>query len=303
VYLRDVANVHDGFAPQTNVVRVNGRRASYLAILKKQNASTLAVVDTTRDLLPSLRASAPQGVQLDLEFDQSKFVRGAVSGVLREAVIASLLMLNVPARTMPPPQPVMAQLRGGLSYVRHEGPLYGLTILAFASTFLGTPLLTLLPVVAQKVFHQGVAQYSRMMAFSGGGAVLGALIVAWLGRFRRMGVAALVVQLFFGGLIVAFALSRVLLVSNLLLFTGGAALVIVFSLMISLVQLIAPNEMRGRVMSIYMVAFRGGMPLGSLASGYVANVTSAPVALGINGVLMIGVATYFLVYYKRVRDI
>ena len=71
--------------------------------------------------------------------------------------------------------------------------------------------------------------------------------------------------------------------------------------MISLVQLIAPNEMRGRVMSIYMVAFRGGMPLGSLASGYVANLTSAPTALVINGILLMAVATGFLVGFKKLR--
>jgi MFS family permease len=227
----------------------------------------------------------------------------AANGVSFVAVIAALMMLHVPARVSLPPQPMLAQLRGGLSYVRYEGPLLGLTILAFASTFLGTPLLTLLPVFAQKVFHQGVAEYSRMMAFSGAGAVVGALIVAWLGRFRRMGMTALVVQAVFGVLIIAFALSRVPLLSNLLLFVGGATLIVVFSLMSSLVQLIAPNEMRGRVMSIYMVAFRGGMPLGSLASGWVANVTSAPTALAINGVLMVSVALYFMATYKRLREV
>jgi MFS family permease len=218
------------------------------------------------------------------------------------AVIAALMMLRVPARAPLPPQPMLTQLRGGLSYVRHEGPLFGLTLLAFASTFLGTPLLTLLPVVASKVFHQGVGEYSRMMAFSGAGAVTGALIVAWLGRFRRMGVAALMVQLVFGALIIAFSLSRVLLLTNLLLFAGGAGLVIVFSLMISLVQLIAPNEMRGRVMSIYMVAFRGGMPMGSLASGWLANTTSAPTALLVNGVLMIAVAAFCLAFFRQLRE-
>jgi MFS family permease len=226
-----------------------------------------------------------------------------MNGLSFVAVIIALLMLRIPPREPLPPQPMMAQLRGGLSFVRHEGPLFGLTILAFASTFLGTPLLTLLPVVASKVFHQGVAEYSRMMAFSGAGAVVGALVVAWLGKFRRMGVAALVVQVAFGGLILVFALSRVLVLSNVLLFFGGAGLVIVFSLMISLVQLLAPNEMRGRVMSIYMVAFRGGMPMGSLASGWLANATSAPVALAVNGVLMIGVAVYFLIFFKQLREI
>jgi MFS family permease len=226
-----------------------------------------------------------------------------MNGLSFVAVIIALLMLRIPPRATLPPQPMMAQLRGGISHVRHEGPLFGLTILAFASTFLGTPLLTLLPVVAAKVFHQGVAEYSRMMAYSGAGAVVGALIVAWLGKFRRMGVVSLIVQVGFGALIVAFALSRVLLVSNVLLFAGGASLVVVFSLMISLVQLVAPNEMRGRVMSIYMVAFRGGMPMGSLVSGWIANATSAPTALLINGVLMIVVAGTFLVYFKQLREV
>ena len=70
-----------------------------------------------------------------------------------------------------------------------------------------------------------------------------------------------------------------------------------------LVQLIAPNDMRGRVMSIYMVAFRGGMPLGSLVSGKVADVTSAPMALAIDGVLLVLVGLYFLVRSHGVRDV
>ena len=126
-----------------------------------------------------------------------------------------------------------------------------------------------------------------MMAFSGAGAVVGALIVAWLGKFRRMGVAALVVQVGFGVLIVAFALSRVLSSATLLLFAGGRRARRRLLADDLARPAVAPNEMRGRVMSIYMVAFRGGMPLGSLASGWMANATSAPTALVVNGVLMI----------------
>ena len=70
----------------------------------------------------------------------------------------------------------------------------------------------------------------------------------------------------------------------------------------SLIQLIAPNEMRGRVMGIYMVAFRGGMPLGSLVSGYLATVIGAPLVIGINGVLLILVAIYFLAFSRGVRE-
>jgi MFS family permease len=168
---------------------------------------------------------------------------------------------------------------------------------------LGFAVLTFLPLFAQRVFHQGVGAYSRLMAFSGAGAVVGALVVAWLGRFKRMGLTVLVVQALCGVVIVAFALSRVLWLSDILLFFFGAALIVVFSTITSLVQLIAPDELRGRVMSIYMVAFRGGMPLGSLAGGYFASLFGAPVVLVVNGMVLVGVATYFLVRSHGVREL
>jgi predicted MFS family arabinose efflux permease len=85
---------------------------------------------------------------------------------------------------------------------------------------------------------------------------------------------------------VAFASSRVLWLSYVLIFLTSIVLMMGFSLLMSLVQLAAPNELRGRVVSIYMMAFRGGMPLGSLASGYVASLTSAPLTLSITGALL-----------------
>src|SRR5262249_35546950 len=92
VTLGDVARVSDSHADQTNVVRVNGRRATYLNILKKADASTLRVVDAARAALPDILSTAPKGMQLQLNFDQSKFVRGAIWNVLREAAIAAVLV-------------------------------------------------------------------------------------------------------------------------------------------------------------------------------------------------------------------
>ncbi len=92
VRLGDVARVSDSFADQTNIVHIDGKRATYLAILKHAEASTLAVVDATRDAIPSIQAAAPRGLELKLAFDQSLFVRAAIFGVLREALIASVLV-------------------------------------------------------------------------------------------------------------------------------------------------------------------------------------------------------------------
>jgi MFS family permease len=227
------------------------------------------------------------------------FVLNALSFLI---VIWALMSLHVKHIPSTGTTRMRDELRGGLSYVRHHGSLSSLIVLASATTFLGFSVLTFLPLFAKQVFHEGAATYSYLMAFSGAGSVVGALIVAWLGKFKRMGLTALLMQAVYGALILAFAMSRVMWLSEVLLFLTGAALMVVFSTVTSLIQLIAPNEMRGRVMSIYMVAFRGGMPLGSLASGYLATFFGAPNVIAMNGGLLIVVAAYFLVRSHGVRE-
>ncbi len=92
VTLGDVAHVADTAGVRSTVAHINGERAVYLLILRHSDASTLAVVDATRDLMPEIKASAPDGIDLSLDFDQSVFVRSAISNVVREAVISSILV-------------------------------------------------------------------------------------------------------------------------------------------------------------------------------------------------------------------
>jgi MFS family permease len=226
-----------------------------------------------------------------------------LNGLSFLAVIAAILSLHI--RHIPPSTTTRMhlELKTGFDYVRRQPGLVGLIVLAFATTFLGTPLLTFLPLFAQDVFRGGVSQYTQLMAFAGAGAVTGALVVAWLGRFKHMGLTALMLQVALGTLVALFAMTRVLWVNEFLLFASGACMVMVFAMLSSLVQLIAPNEMRGRVMSIYMVAFRGGMPLGSLVAGGIANLTSAPVVLTVNGALLSLVAAWFLLKSHGVREL
>ena len=91
VYLRDVANVRDGFAPQTNIVRQDGHRGVLVSILKAGNASTISVVQGIRDLLPRVAQTLPPELNIRPIADQSIFVKSAVSGVVREALIAACL--------------------------------------------------------------------------------------------------------------------------------------------------------------------------------------------------------------------
>src|SRR3989440_1764358 len=91
IYIRDVANVRDGFPPQTNIVRVDGRRSTLMTIQKIGNASTLDIITGIKQLLPSVKNTLPQDLQIRILGDQSIFVRGAISGVVREALIAACL--------------------------------------------------------------------------------------------------------------------------------------------------------------------------------------------------------------------
>jgi multidrug efflux pump subunit AcrB len=91
VYLRDVATASDGFALQTNVVRQDGRRGVLMSVLKAGNASTLSVVNGVKTLLPRVATTVPSALKMTPLADQSIFVQGAVSGVIREAVIAAAL--------------------------------------------------------------------------------------------------------------------------------------------------------------------------------------------------------------------
>ncbi|HEU4938813.1 MAG TPA: MFS transporter [Vicinamibacterales bacterium] len=226
-----------------------------------------------------------------------------LNGLSFLVVIVALMSLHIKHIRPADRKPMLQEMKGGLAYARSEPSIITLTVLAFLTTFLGLPLLTFLPVFAREIFHGEVSVYTYMMAFSGAGAVVGALVVAWLGRFKHMGLTLLTVQALFGALIVAFAVSRVWWWSCALLFLAGAALIVVFSMTASLVQLIVPDHLRGRVVSIYMVAFRGGMPLGSLAGGYAASLTSAPHVLTVNGALVSVVALYFLLRGHGVREL
>ena len=303
----------------------------YFDVIRIWHVLALAVITGTaqafggpayQSLLPSLvdKQHVPNAIALNsIQFNLARVIGPLLAGATLAAfgmvacfglngisflavifAIFSMHIRHVPTTGAPG---MREQMKSGFRFVRGEPSIIALTVLAFATTFLGNPLLTFLPLFARDVFHGQVGQYTQLMAFAGSGAVCGALVVAWLGRFRHMGLTLLFVQVAFGLLIVAFAQTRLFWLNAILLFACGAGLMMMSAMVSSLVQLIAPNEMRGRVMSIYMVAFRGGMPLGSLVAGWIANTTSAPFVLTLNGVLLSLVAAWFLLKSHGVREL
>jgi MFS family permease len=203
------------------------------------------------------------------------------------APIVALWLLKGGGGVVKPTEGVLASLKTGLSTVWNQKALRGLIVLSFVGSFCAMPLVTFLPIFARSVFHQDAKGYSVLLACFGVGAICGAFGVAAFGNVKRKGALAVAMQMTFGALMAGFAISRTPLVSYALLALAGAALMVVFALFMTLVQSNIEDGLRGRVVSVYSLAFRGAMPLGNLVAGAMASIFSAPTVLIANGAIML----------------
>jgi predicted MFS family arabinose efflux permease len=216
--------------------------------------------------------------------------------------LAPILSLSIiTARFLPvkTTESMFTSLKEGIRFTRKQGSMEALILLAFCMTALGMPMRTYIPVFVKDIFHRGPETYGNLLSLMGLGSILGSLAIASAGNMRRKGLVALGALTCLGAGISAFALSKSLPFGSIALVVVGASMMAVFATVSSLVQLITTNEMRGRVMSVYNFAFRGGMPLGNLLSGWLVPIFTAPVVLGVNGFLLILVALYFLLVQRR----
>ena len=223
----------------------------------------------------------------------------SLNGISFVAVIISLMIIRprfVPTKSG---ESVLHSMKEGFRFIRKQGTMEALIVLAFLMTLLAFPVVVFLPVFARDVFHGGPNLYTIFLVCSGIGSICGALIVAG-SRHQRQGLATLLLLIVLGALITGFALSRSLVLSCVLIFFSGAALLSVFATISSLVQMITSDNMRGRVMSIYNVAFRGGMPFGSLIVGALIHRFTAPAVLAWNGALLVLLALYFLIVQRKI---
>ena len=226
-----------------------------------------------------------------------------LNGISYVAPVLALLFLRY--RSVPAKQTdtLFASLKEGLRFIAHRPAMPHLIAIAFIMTALGIPLLVFIPVVVRDVFHAGPQTFTWLLVTSGAGAILGSLSVAALGPAEGKGRLALLALFALGLLVAAFGLSSSLTLTFVLLFFSAAVLMVCFALISSLVQTVVHDEMRGRVMSVYNVAFRGGMPFGALISGDLMTVYGVQTVLAANGVLLSVVALWFLLVQPRVSEI
>jgi len=273
-------------------------------------------------LVPSLveKADVPNAIALNsIQFNLARVIGPVIGGLAMKyagagwcfalnslsflAVIISLLRLNInfsPPRTG---ESIMTSMKQGFTFIRAQGAMVTLILIAFLMTLLAIPTITFLPVFAKIVFARDAGTYVMFLAASGLGSITGALTVAWMGDIHNKGRVALTALAVMGVGMVGFAQSKSLILSCLMLYLTGAVLMCAFAMIASLVQLITPNDMRGRVMSVYNVAFRGGMPFGSILTGWLVPMLTAPTVLSINGIVLLSLGLYFLMVQRRVAEL
>lgn len=215
------------------------------------------------------------------------------------APIVSLSLINARFLPVKTTQTMFASLKQGIQFARKQNSMEALIVLAFCMTALSMPMRTYIPVFVKDIFHRGPETYGNLLALMGMGSIFGSLAIATAGNMKRKGRVALLALALLGAGITGFALSQSLPLSETFLVVVGASMMAVFATVNSLVQLITTNEMRGRVMSVYNFAFRGGMPMGNILSGWLVPVFTAPVVLCFNGLLLVLVAMYFFFIQRR----
>jgi predicted MFS family arabinose efflux permease len=227
-------------------------------------------------------------------------------GLNAVSFLAPIITLSIiSARFLPEStsESIFSSLKQGIRFVRKQNSMEALIVLAFCMTALSMPMRTYIPVFVKDIFHRGPETYGTFLSLMGLGSICGSLFIAERGNIRHKGRFALAGLVFLGAGISVFSFSRLLPVNYAMLVLVGACMMAVFATVTSLVQLIVTNEMRGRVMSVYTCAFRGGMPMGNLVSGWLVPAFTVPVVLGANGFLLILVALYFLLVQRRVATL
>src|ERR1051326_3052074 len=192
-----------------------------------------------------------------------------------------------------------SDLIAGLRYAASHPRVFKLLILSFVASLFGAPYIYMTPVFARDIFHLGEIGLALLMGMAGAGALFGALFLAYLGDFRRKGWFVLGGDLGFALCLIGFALSTRVVVSIIFLFALGFGIVCSVAVTNTLLQKLVTDEMRGRVMSMFMLSFIGAMPIGNLIAGAASHRFGAPHTLAAGGVVI----TIFvvLVTWRRPR--
>jgi MFS family permease len=267
-------------------------RLSFLSeIVSKQNmgnaiALNSSMVNASRLVGPSLA-----GILIAWMGEGVCFLLNSISYL---GVICSLLMMRV----SPVPKPthrsrILKELQDGFAYAYSFTPIRDMLLLLGLMSLVAMPYTVLMPVFAKDVLQGGPHTLGFLLGASGVGALLGAIYLASrksvLGLTKWIPIGALL----FGGTLLLFALSHLFWLSLLLMLVSGFGMIVQLASSNTLIQTIVAEDKRGRVMSLFVMAWRGMVPFGSLLAGLMASRMGAPLTLAVGGVCCIAGGLWF----------
>lgn len=215
------------------------------------------------------------------------------NGVSYVAVLAGLLMMNVQRRAPAAHTGAFAHIVEGLRFVTHNRPVWSILALVGTVSLVGTPYTVLLPVFAADVFGGGASELGMLMSATGLGALTAALLLARRVGLKGFGRVIATSAVCFGVAIAAFSASTNLTLSLGLLYAAAFSVMLQMAACNTLLQAMAPDALRGRVMAVYSTVFLGMAPFGGLLAGALARIAGAPTAVAIGGVTTIIVGLVF----------
>lgn len=226
-----------------------------------------------------------------------------LNGLSYIAVIVGLLMMQVKIRQQAAHQaPLLSHMKEGMRYAFGFGPIRSSILFMAAVSLFGMSYAVLMPVFARDILHGNAQTMGLLMGASGVGALVGALLLARRSHVIGLGRWITTASIFFSVGLMMFAFSRSLIVSMLILAFVGVGMMIQMGATNIVLQTMVDEDKRGRVMSLYTMAFMGMMPFGSLLAGWLGDVIGVPHTILLSGILCLISSLWLISRMPRLRE-
>jgi MFS family permease len=281
-----------------NAFDIPGRQAFIVEMVGKEDLMNAIALNSSMFNGARIIGPAIAGIVVAKIGEGWCFFADAVSYI---AVIVGLFMMRVPPRKQRPMGSPLEHIIEGFRFVRDTAPIRALLFLLGLVSLVAMPYTVLMPVFADRILHGGARGLGILMGATGVGALLGALTLATktgvygLGRWVTFSCAGFAISL------IAFSLSRNFWLSTVLLVPVGFCMMLQMSSSNTLIQAMVPDELRGRVMSVYSMMFMGMGPFGALVAGAIADHLGAPLAVIMGSVACLGGAVIFGMRLPHIR--
>ena len=225
-----------------------------------------------------------------------------LNGISYLAVIAGLFMMRIEkSQAVHDGQAPLEKLREGFRFVRQTKPIRALLALIGLVSFMALPFSILMPIFAGRILKGGASAYGTLMGAVGVGAMFGALAIAMRQQLRGLGNVVAYSAVGLGISLVLFSASRWFWMSIAALVLCGLTMMMQFTSTNTLIQAMVPDQLRGRVMSLYSMMFLGMSPLGSLLAGTMADHIGAPITVALGGVASLAGGVVFARMWPALR--